>query len=53
MLQATKMTGIPLWGPFEVFFIFLLHEENLQNRDSNYIFRKGLLLAAHPQNMFY
>ena len=53
MFQAMKMTGIPLWGPFEGVFIFLLHEENLQNRDSNYIFRKVLLFAAHPQKMFY
>ena len=38
MLQAMKMTAIPLWSPFKGVIIFLLHEENFQNQDSNYMF---------------
>ena len=53
MLQAMKMTAILLWGPFKGVIIFLLHEENFQNQDSNYMFRKVLLFVAHQQKMLY
>lgn len=53
ILQRMKMTSIPLWGPFEGVFLFLLHEDNFQNQEKDYMFRKVLLFVTHPQRMLY
>jgi hypothetical protein len=52
-LLKSKLTALPLWGPFHSVILFLLHEDSLSNRDKKYKFRKILIFVAHSQSMFY
>ncbi|KAF2664912.1 hypothetical protein BT63DRAFT_79303 [Microthyrium microscopicum] len=53
IMKRLRMTIIPLWERFEGLFLFLLHEGNFVNHSQDFMFRKVLVFAAHPQRLLY
>ncbi|PSN62689.1 hypothetical protein BS50DRAFT_591954 [Corynespora cassiicola Philippines] len=51
--KRLKTTILPLWGAFAGIFLVLVHESNFANAEDDHLYRKVLLLATHPQRMFY
>ena len=53
ILQTMSCDILPLWGPINEILLFLVHENNFNNADKAFLYRKVLLFATHPQRMFY
>lgn len=48
-----KSAPMPLWGEYSGIILFLLHEEIFQNAEQGHKFRRALIYARHPQNLFF
>lgn len=53
ILQQQGIDILPLWGEYEGVLLLLAHEESYNNRDIRYKLRRVMLLACHPQYMYY
>ncbi len=53
ILQTMRCTMLPLWGRWNGIFLVLVHENNFDNQDEAYKYRRVMLFATHPQHMFY
>lgn len=53
ILQTMRCTLLPLWGRLNGVFLVLVHENNFDNQNKNFKYRKVILFATHPQHMFY
>jgi hypothetical protein len=47
------MTPFPLWGDYEGVILFLVFEKCCYNAQMEFTFRKVLVPAYHPQNLFH
>ena len=47
-----KLTILPLWDPLDGYYIAIDHKINYKNADKEFIVRRILLFAAHPQRLF-
>lgn len=48
-----QLTILPLWDMLDGYYISIDHESNYKNADKEFIVRRILLFAAHPQRLFY
>ncbi|KAF3076486.1 hypothetical protein CFAM422_000971 [Trichoderma lentiforme] len=53
VLQTQGFEILPLWGEFEGVVLLLALESSYGNADPRYRFRRIMLVASHPQHMFY
>lgn len=53
ILKTMRCSLLPLWGPYSGVFLVLLYESNFSNADKDFMFRRVLLFATHPQRLFY
>jgi len=53
LLVTQEFEVLPLWGEFEGVVLMLAYEKSYGNCDHRYQFRRIMLLAPHPQRMFY
>ncbi|KKP03431.1 hypothetical protein THAR02_04460 [Trichoderma harzianum] len=53
VLQTQGFEILPLWGEFEGVILLLALESSYGNVDPRYRFRRIMLVASHPQHMFY
>lgn len=48
-----KKTVVPLWGEYSDVLLVLIHESSFENEEKHYRFRSIVVLASHPQYLFY
>ena len=53
LISKVKFTTLPLWGQYAGIILHLIHEENFQNAQEGYKYRKVVMFAHHPQHLFY
>ncbi|KAL8718671.1 MAG: hypothetical protein Q9225_004224 [Loekoesia sp. 1 TL-2023] len=53
ILQTMRCTILPLWGWLNGISLVLVYENNFDNQDEKYKYRRVILFATHPQHMFY
>jgi hypothetical protein len=53
ILQQQEIDILPLWGEFEGVLLLLAHETSYGNQDIRYKLRRVMLIACHPQHMYY
>lgn len=53
ILQTMKCCILPLWDRFSGVLLVLLYESNFNNAEEEFMFRKIIFFATHPQHMFY
>ncbi|PCH05607.1 Hypothetical protein PENO1_021470 [Penicillium occitanis (nom. inval.)] len=53
LLQTQAIQILPLWGKFEGLILFLALEKGYSNQDSRFQLRRIMLMASHPQHIFY
>jgi hypothetical protein len=51
--SKVQITPLPLWGDYTGVVLYLLHEDNFDNAQEGYTFRRAALSAYHPQRLFY
>jgi hypothetical protein len=51
--QTHHVDVVTLWGEYEGLKLVLVHETNYSNRDERYKIRRIVLMASHPQHIFY
>lgn len=53
LLLTQDFDVLPLWGDFEGVVLILAHEKDYCNGDTQFRLRRVMLMACHPQHMFY
>ena len=53
ILQTMTCCVLPLWGRFSGILLVLVHENNFNNAEKAFMYRKVMLFVTHPQRMFY
>lgn len=53
LLQTQAIWVLPLWGNFEGLILFLALEKGYSNKDPRFQLRRIMLMAGHPQHIFY
>ncbi|KIM98509.1 hypothetical protein OIDMADRAFT_56866 [Oidiodendron maius Zn] len=52
-LQTHEVDVVILWGEYKGLKLVLVHETNYRNQDERYKIRRIVLMASHPQHIFY
>lgn len=53
LLKTQAFEIFPLWGRFEGLTLFLALETSYANKDPRFQLRRVMLMASHPQHIFY
>jgi hypothetical protein len=48
-----KKTVVTLWGEYSSINFIIVHEKSCRNAQPDFLYRKLLILAYHPQRLFY